>query len=231
MPVITLSGPAAAGAREVGQMVAGMLELDYVDREILVDAACRLGVAVGVVADRDERTLTLGERLTNLLRTFLERSAMAGAGDPLMSTGGLEMILARTYAEAASERVEEEGPFMDDARYISTLTAIIKELAQRDNVAILGRGSQVILKDHPDTLHALFIAPRNLRIERYAQRENLSLAAATKQVDEIDKGRSAFHHKFFKVDANDPRLYHLVVNTARLSYEQAAQVIAAAVKS
>lgn len=230
MPVITIGGPVAGGAREVGRLVAGMLELDYVDQQILVDAARRLGVSVAAVADRDERTMSLGERLANLLRTFLERSAVAGAGDPLMSTGGLEMILARTYAEAAGER-SEEVPFPDDAHYIATVTAVIQELAQRGNIVILGRGSQVILQEHPGAFHVLAIAPQELRVKRFAQRENLSLEKAAKQVAEIDRGRLAFHHKFFKVDADDPRLYHLVLNTGRLSYEQAAQAVASAAQA
>ena len=224
--IITLSGQAGAGAREIGQQLAGELELDDVDWQILVDAARRLGVTVGVMADRDERTLTLGERLTNFLHAFLERSAMASAGDPFMSTAGLEVILARTYSEAASEP-QDETPYTDDAKYVKTLTAIMKELAQRGNMVVLGRGSQVILKDHPAAIHVLTIAPKDLRIMRYSEREHLNLEVAAKKVAEIDKGRVAFHNKFFKVEVNDPRLYHVVLNTGRINYEKATEMIAA----
>jgi glycerol-3-phosphate acyltransferase PlsY len=46
-------------------------------------------------------------------------------------------------------------------------------------------------------------------------------------VQDSAKGRAAFHNKFFKVDVDNPALYHLVLNTARLTPDDAAQLIAA----
>src|SRR5712692_8541434 len=100
MPVITVSGSLGSGARDVAQAVARQLGLDYVDHEILVEAARELGVSVAAMAGHDERPSTIGERLASVLRTLMERSASAGTADP-MSGGGLEMVLARTYGEAA----------------------------------------------------------------------------------------------------------------------------------
>ncbi|MBI1885415.1 MAG: cytidylate kinase family protein [Chloroflexi bacterium] len=100
MPVITMSGTLGSGAREVGQAAAKRLKIDYVDQQLLVDAARRLGVTVSALAERDERCLTFGERLAAMLRNFLERSAAAG-GDPLTGSGGLEVLLSRTYAASS----------------------------------------------------------------------------------------------------------------------------------
>ena len=82
MSVLTISGQIGAGAREVGRLVADRLTFDYVDQEILVEAARTLGVPVESVVSHDERTAGLGERLATMLRRFLERSAAAGS-DPL----------------------------------------------------------------------------------------------------------------------------------------------------
>lgn len=229
MAVVTIAGSQGSAARDVASIAASRLSMDYVDREILVEAARTLGVGVEAVERRDERPSTFGERLSGLLRNFLERSATAGAGDPLMGGGGLEMLLARTYGEAASlpEASEED---LDEKKYISIISAIILDLAERGDVVILGRGSQIILRDRPGSLHAYVTAPLDLRIERTAARDGVSHEEAEKTVHESDRNRLAFYHKFFKVDVDDPNLYDLVVNTAHLSYEAAADLIAAAAR-
>ncbi len=227
MPVITISGPTGGGALEVGQLVAKKMGLDYVDREILAQAAQALGVTVAAVEHHDERRATFGERLSALLRNFLEKSATAGATDPMLGTSGLEMLLARTYSEAV-DLPEASSQEPDETTYIRTITGVIQSLAERGNVVILGRGSQAILRDWPQSLHVLVTAPLKQRIEHVARRDGLSLEEAAKRVHENDRGRHAFHRKFFKVDVDDPCLYDLVVQTRRLSHEAAAELVVAA---
>src|SRR3972149_11926176 len=107
MPVVTMSGTIASGARETGWAVAASLGIDFVDQQLLVDAAKRLGVPVDVMAGRDERCPSFRERLAALLRSLLERSA--AGGDPLTGAGGLEVILGRTYADPRKAGREAEG--------------------------------------------------------------------------------------------------------------------------
>jgi cytidylate kinase len=225
MPVVTMSGAAGSGAREVGPLAAELLGADYVDRQIMVDAARRLGVSAEALVERVEHSASFGERLANVLRTFLERSAVAGVGDPLTGTGGLEVLLGRSYSEMAAD-VGSSAQELDDALYIKTLTTIIGELGETGNIVILGRGGQMILKDLPTALHVLTHAPLELRTLRIAEREQLALEEAGKRIQERDSGREAFHRKFFKVDVNDPGLYDLVIDTSRLPYTVAAEIIA-----
>ena len=222
MPVVTVSGTMGSGAREVARLAADILAIDYVDQEILVDAAQRLGVSARAVAQRDEHPRTFGERLASLLRTFLERSAAAGIGDPLMGAGGLEVLLARSYGDLTKSAEHE----LDDALYMKTVTAIIRELSQRGDIVILGRGSHLLLREHPTALHVLTLAPLAVRVQRFAEREGLSSQEAAKRVHDLDKGRAAFHHKFFKVEADDPACYDLALDTSRLPFEVAAQLVA-----
>jgi cytidylate kinase len=225
MPVVTISGQPGTGAHDIGRLTAQHLGIDYVDQEILVQAARTLGVPMEAVVALDERTATMGERLGNMLRRFLERSAAAGVGDPMLGTGGLDVLLGRTYAEAASEEEQE----VSDDRYIAALTGLMRDLAAHDNVVIIGRGSQVILKDWPGALHVLLVAPQDVRVQALAARDGLSGENAAKRVHDSAKGRAAFHHKFFKVDVDSPALYHLTLNTGRLPPDAVAQFIAAAV--
>jgi len=225
MTVVTMSGTIASGAREIGWAAAASLGIDYVDQQLLVDAARRLGVPLDVMAGRDERCTSFRERLAAVLRTFLERSA--AGGDPLTGAGGLEVLLGRTYADLAKER---EEPEVSDALYMKTITAIIRELGDRGDIVVLGRGSQMILRDLPGALHVLAIAPQELRIERLTAREGISTEEATRRVHEGDRARAAFHRKFWKVDVNDPSLYDLTLETSRLPFEVGAELVAAAAR-
>jgi cytidylate kinase len=229
MSVITISGHLGSGAKEIGQIVAHQLGMEYIDREILVDAAHSLGVPVDAVEEHDERPSRFSERLAGLLRTFLERSAAAGASDPIMGTGGLEMLLARTYGEAAAEPPSQEQG-VDDTRYIKTLHEIISALAERDNVVIVGRGGQAILRGRPNTTHVSITCPFDLRVQRIVETDGMKLEDAMRRVQTSDRGRAAFHKRFFKVDLNDPYLYHLTLNSARMSFQAAADIICAAVR-
>jgi len=227
MPVVTISGQPGTAAHDIGRLTAQRLGIDYIDQEILVEAASTLGVPMESVVALDERTASFGERVATMLRRFLERSAAAGASDPMLGTpGSLDVVLSRSYAEAAEDEAAEE---LSDERYIGALTSLVRDLAAHDNVAIIGRGSQVILKDHPGVLHVLLVAPLQHRVESLALREGLSKGEATKREHDGTRGRAAFHQKFFKIDVDKPALYHLVLNTARLTPEDVAEVIAAAV--
>jgi cytidylate kinase len=225
MPVITVSGEMTSGAREVGRRVATILGVDFVDQQLLVQAARRCGVPVGAVAEHDERSATFRQRVSSVFNSLLERSA-TGA-DPAAGGAGLEAVLSQTYADMARPQ-EEVG--ITDKLYLETMSAIIREIAASGQVVILGRGSQMILRDTPNVLNALCVAPPDVRWRRAAERDGIGLDEAKKQATQHDQAREAFHRKFWKVDVNDPRLYDVTVDTCRLSFDTAAEVIAMAAR-
>jgi cytidylate kinase len=157
----------------------------------------------------------------------MSTSGAAGIGDPLMGASGLEVLLARSYGDLTRSAEHE----VDDALYMKTVTAIIRELGQRGDIVILGRGSHLLLREHPTALRVLTLAPLEVRVQRFAQREGLSSQEAAKRVHDLDRGRAAFHHKFFKAEADDPACYDLAIDTSRLSYEVAAQLVAEAARA
>jgi cytidylate kinase len=220
-----MSGNLASGAREVGQTVAQELGIDFVDQQLMVEASQRCGVSMVTVAEHDERRGSFRERLSGLIRTVLERSAASGA-DPLTGGTGLEAILSRSYADMAAEE-----PQLSDSLYLKTMTGIIRELAARGDVVILGRGSQMLLADMPRALHVLCVAPRKLRANRLAERDELGMEEAMRRTAESDRARCAFYKKFWHVEVEDPKLYDLTIDTARLSYDIATQVIVAAARA
>ena len=96
---------------------------------------------------------------------------------------------------------------------------------------ILGRGSQMILKDMPAALHVLCVAPQKLRAMRLAEREGIGLEEATRRLTEGDRARCSFYKKFWRVEVEDPNPYDLTIDTARLSYKIAADLVASAARA
>ena len=138
--------------------------------------------------------------------------------------------MAATYREAAAlpDAGEHE---VNDTRYCEAITTIMTRLATRGDVVIIGRGSQAILRDCPGALHVAVTAPFAVRVQRVAERDGVPPAKAKEAVVESDRGRMDYHHKYFKMDPMDPTLYDVVINTARVSQKDAAQLIVAAVRT
>jgi cytidylate kinase len=229
MPVITVSGRLASGARELAQAVARELQLDYVDQEILVEAAREMGVTVQAMEQRDERAATLGERLASALRTMLERSASAGAVDPV-SGGALQVALGRTYGEAAELPADAPSGQLDDASYLKTLTSVISDIASRGNVVLLGRGSQAMLQHEADTFHVYVAAPREQRVASLASRDGIAPEQAERRIRQSDQNRQEFHRRYFKVDVEDPLLYDVMLHSGRLSGDLMMRLVVTAVR-
>jgi cytidylate kinase len=230
MPVVTVTGRLNSGAREIAQAVAAELKLDYLDREILAEAASQLGVSESDVAQRDEAARSFGDRVASVLRTLMERSAIVGAADPI-SGGELDVLLARTYGEAAHLPSDAPAGQLDDEHYLSTLKSVIEEVAARDNVVILGRGAQVILQHDPGAVHVYVTLAREARIASLVEREGMPAQDAERRIKQSDHNRQEFHRHYFKVEMENPCLYDLMLHAGRIAPELAVQLIAQAVRA
>jgi cytidylate kinase len=114
--------------------------------------------------------------------------------------------------------------------YHDSVRQVIEGLAAEGNTVIVGRAGQVILRDRPDVLHVRVIAPANLRAERIASAQNITFEAAQAQVHASDRARSNYLRRYYNARWDDPELYDLIVNTARLSPDAAAGLICGAVQ-
>lgn len=109
--------------------------------------------------------------------------------------------------------------------YRRAVEQIMHEMANGGNIVIQGRAGQIILKDRPDTFHVQTIAPKALRVERIAQKLGIPLENALAQVEASDRYRANYLRRFYKVRWDDPSLYHLVINTANMTVQQASTII------
>lgn len=211
MATVTLTGHLGSMGTIATRVAAG-LDYTLADRELLLESAQALGWSESEVAALDERTRGQGGRLARFLREFGEHGAVAG------DYPGLGGLLSTTYADAAA--VAEMRP--RDQRYIEVLSALVRSLAASGNAVIVGRGGQALLTGRDDALHVRVVCDLDERIRRIAERDGMTPQAARARVEDSDRQRAAWHHKYFGVNYESPYLYHLVLNSGRLSDEVAA---------
>ena len=114
--------------------------------------------------------------------------------------------------------------------YQQSVQTVIESVAAGGNVVIIGRASQVVLRDRPGVLHVRVTAPAALRAERLAHDHNLTLAAAQAQVEASDRARRNYLRLYYHVRWDDPDLYDLIINTAHLTPASAAELICRALE-
>ncbi len=111
--------------------------------------------------------------------------------------------------------------------YHDAVREIMKELASEGNVVIVGRAGQAILRGITGVLHVRLYAPFDLRVERVASRQNVSLETARVQVRASDLARMRYLRRYYKIGWDDANLYDLMINTANLDVPTVAATICA----
>jgi len=101
----------------------------------------------------------------------------------------------------------------------------ILKLAEYGNVIIVGRGANIIMGKNPKAFHIRFVAPLGFRIENAMQLYNVDRKTATEFIKEEDESRKNYIWKYFHKNIEDPLLYHSVINTNLLEFEEIAEMI------
>lgn len=109
--------------------------------------------------------------------------------------------------------------------YRQAVAQVMHEFAAFGDVIIIGRAGQVILKDLPTAVHIRFTAPLGIRLERVVQRFNISFESARSRIEASDDYRRRYLKRFYQAKWDDPLLYDLTINTARLEPAGSASLI------
>jgi hypothetical protein len=105
-------------------------------------------------------------------------------------------------------------------------TETILHLVELGNVIVIGRGATVITSKLDCVFHVRLVGSLEKRVAHVQELEHISQQAALEVIRREDRGRKRYLKTHFKADLDDPLLYHLVINTDLVPYEDAAQIIA-----
>ncbi len=198
MAVITISRQFGAGAMALGEMLAESLGYTLASRDIVQQIADKAKVSTDFV-------LTVEKEAGTRLSRFLT---------PIISSRGM-----------VNKILKEDAGYIDEQLYLDYLVLTVVQIADEGNAIIMGRGSQYILRTHPDAVHILLVDDREKRVRRVEKREKISAEQAARIVGHEDKRRLGLYHRLGKQDYDNPSLYHMVLNMSRLSIRQAFELV------
>jgi cytidylate kinase len=204
MAVITISRELGSLGDEIVGILCQKLGYCSVDKAVLTKIAKDAGVDVKAVLAKEKDV----------------------AKKPKLISGQMTSLYGRAPSAFA------KNTSLDDQTYAQIVQQTMQESAQEGNVVIVGRGGQMILRDWPKTLHVHLYAPAEIRVQRLADRANISQLEAKRHIEKSDEQKRQYirqlHHN---ANWKDVKHYHLAINTGSISPKIAAQLIIEAAQS
>lgn len=147
-------------------------------------------------------------------------------------TGASEVILASLDEHTRSGLRDMlagmvYGVANTEGEYVRELARVIYAVGVRGKAVFLGRGASFVLNPR-SALRVRIVAPLEVRVARIMAAKALSREAAEKEIAHLDQERARFNQRSWARDTKDLHAYDLVLNTAFMSVDGAAEVIRAA---
>jgi cytidylate kinase len=182
--------------------------------------ATRLAECLQALSPRGSRPWTVFDR--NLIEQVLEDHHLPAR-------------LAEHLPEDTSSQLDDIlddllGLCPDSWTLVQETAETILRLAMLGHVILIGRAAAVVTARLPHVLHVRLVAPFEVRVARVQADRKLSRQEAEQVVRREDRGRARYWKRYYGADVNDPLLYHLVLNTGRLSCDEAVAVILQAMR-
>lgn len=201
--VVTLAELYGAGGGAIGPRVAERLGVQFLDRSIPGSVAQRAGVPEAAVAEVDDEPRSRWDRLFD---------ALARSSPPSGASGQVERL------------------DLQDRELHGQIEGLITE-ASRSGGVVLGRGGAVVLASVPGVLHAFLGGSHEGRVERVMKLRGIDRATAAREVKEHDRARRDYVRNVYGIEADDPVLYHLMIDAISLGEDVCVDLIVAASES
>lgn len=186
-------------------------------------AGCGASAIAEKLAARLEQTSPAGEPPWTIFDRQLLEAILA---DPDLTARIAELLPAGRIKELQRSVVDLFGPRPASGTLIRQTSELILQLADLGHAILIGRGGNVITARLPHAVHVRLVAPLASRIAYAARTCGTSQRAARDFCRREDLGRGRYLRKHLKAEIADPALYHLCLNTDRVTPEEAARSIA-----
>ena len=213
MAVITLSRQIGSWGDEIAARACELLDYRYFDKQLMLETAAEVGLCEPEVVDFSEDRYEVQDFISKLFRSgprtvkhVLVREDTHGLIDPLSARA------------------------LNEAQCASLVRYAVLMAYETGNIMIVGRGGQAILKNKPGALHVRVVAPPEVRVQRLREQGMSGISEIRSRINQQDRATAEYLDRFFGIKCDDPANYHLLINTGLTSIEDAAQVIAAAVR-
>jgi len=201
--LITISREFGGGGSDLAAGLGARLGWPVLDRDLIRRVAERLRLDDSTVEHLDEHPPSLIARIATVL--------IIPQPDHLSFAPPTDLASADRIAEASR--------------------AVITKAAETPPLIVVGHGAQCIFAGRADAMHIRVVGPMESRLERAMRRLQVDGAHAATLLRRADDERRAYVQRYFHQDLRNELLYDMVINTGRLSIDEAAAVIAGIVHS
>lgn len=214
MTVITMSREVGSGEILIAKQLAKRLSWKVIDREIIIKAAQLAKCSQAQIEKFDQEQF---DRMNAFFSDITFPVYGGGGMYPFINIGGIEPYWV--------PGIELDPNIVDETKYIQLTQTVMEKLADKGNVIIIGRGASVFLQNRPDTLHLRIIAPLDQRLHHMMKEAKVDDAKAKHIITTKDKASAQYLKHFYNANWADPLLYHLVINTGKVSTPEAVELI------
>lgn len=194
--VITIGREFGSGGKYIGEEVAKRLNIKFYDKELLERVAKEENIESSILEKNDEKNKG----------SFWYTIAMASFSNT-------------DSVNSFSELPLNEQIFLKQ-------TKVIQEIAKKESCVIIGRCSNIILKDNPNALHIFVYAQdMNFKINRKVEFANMSEKEATRKITKLDKQRASYYNYFTNEKWGARSGYDLLIDTSKIGVEKAIDLI------
>ena len=183
--IITISREYGAAGRAVTHALADLLGYRILDEELPVIVAARLGTSPDIVDGAEVRASGFAQRLLRSLSAAIPEALHPQAEDDL--------------AHSVQREIERH----------------MRAAADDDDVIIVGRLGNYVLRDRPNVLRVFLIAPLAWRVAHIRESLDCTEAVARAEIARVDNGRRNSARERYDFAWGDPHVYDLVIDLAR----------------
>ena len=195
---ITIARQLGSGGSELARRVAGQLNFNYMDRQILQQAAAELDTPEADLAHREER-----------IKSFWIR-------------------MLETFSTASSDYMVQPlpPPMVSDEKLFQAESRAMLKLSHQGSCVIVGRCGFHVLSGHGRLLNIFIHAPRSFRIDRLVAYYGVKdKTVAGRKIDIIDQERNRYVEMATRKSWTDARNYHLSMDMSQIGFDAAEATI------
>lgn len=193
--VITISHQLGCGGAYIGRKLSEILQVPFVDRQILKQTADYLHLPEEDIENREEHVTSFWEKFSRL----------------------------ELFNDPVTAAVAEYFP--SDRELFRMESDVIEKIAAQSSAIILGRGGRYILRKFPRHLSILVHADMGERIRRISQMQHVSEDAARRILEKDDRERSAYLRTYTRLELLDSRNYDLCLDTSAVGLDNSVAII------
>ena len=194
--MITIGRQTGSGGREIGEKVAGLLEIAYYDRELITLASKKSGISQEILSNVDEKATN------SLLYSLALGTSVSGWHNS-------------SYMDI---------PLSD--KLFMVQSDVIKSIAAEHSAVIVGRCADYVLENEAPLVRLFIYAPLKYRAERTAKKNELTFEKAEDLLVKTDKRRSNYYSYYTNRKWGNPSSYDLMIDSSKLGPDETAAFIA-----